>query len=135
VDLVIEDPEAGAESMVRERRKHESSVHSRGVDSRALRKVYRRGYQSQDLEHEETEVDVSVETGLIGEDGVGRVGPAESQPKKANVKVTKDEAEAGQPLGDPEVVEVAGMTVARATTLPLYARLHVELADEDNPWL
>lgn len=141
VDLVVEDAEASAEKMTRERRKGEPAVHGQSGDSRALRKVYRRGYKAQDKGGEEAAVEVEEERGPVEDEGEG-TGVEDEQPKTTNIKVAKegeDESEREtRLLGDPETVEVTEMMVARAATPPLHARVDVdkyELADDDNPWL
>ena len=137
VDLVVEDPEASAENMMRERRKGEPAVQGQVSDLRALRKVYQRGYKAQDIEREVADVEVSEEMGLVDEDENGRGSPA-AEPRKANVNVARGHVETERRLlGDSETIEVTDIT-ALAASPPLHAGVDVnkyELVDGDNPWL
>lgn len=135
VDLVIEDPDAGSEKMTKERRKGEPAVHGHTGDLRALRRVYRRGYNARDEEG----VAASMEdSSSIDEDGGNdaRGEPLETTDAKV-VKVPEGEREEdNRHLDEVETVEVMDTTVVRAATPPMHARIDFTkyTLEDDNPW-
>lgn len=134
VDLVVEDSKAEEDHLIRERMKGEPAIHAQAGESRALRKVYRRGYKAEDEEGEEADVEVNEERGLVGASD-----SEEEEPKKVNVKIAKgsgDEGEDTRQFGEPESVEVTDVTVARVATPPPHVRADYSryTYDDENPW-
>ncbi|KAH8077725.1 organic solute transporter Ostalpha-domain-containing protein [Cristinia sonorae] len=117
VDLIVEDQNAAEEEHTHERRKGEPAV-------RGLHKVYRRGYVRERNGHRE-EGEVEVEEPYTPSSNPNSPHGGEQQPKFA----AGDEVNAAL-----EAEEEAIETVARVETPPLHARIHVDLASEDNPW-
>ena len=140
VDLVVEDPNAGSEQVTKERRKGEPAVHGHAGDVRALRRVYRRGYDARDEEVNESSFEVGGNMGNIDgherqEDKGEDVHP--ERVDKSVVRVSEEEHVEDHQVGEVETVEVADATVARAATPPMHARVDYTryTLEDDNPWL
>ena len=139
VDLVVEDPDASAERITKERRKGEPSVHGQAGDFRTLRRVYRPGYEAQDKEGEGAILGATEEMGLV-DDSEGS-DERDEPPEKMDVKIVKesevDPDENNQLHGEALTVEMTDATVARATTPPLHARVDFTqyTPEDDNPWI
>ncbi|THH30764.1 hypothetical protein EUX98_g3435 [Antrodiella citrinella] len=111
VDLVVEDRDAAEEEQTHERRKGEPAV-------RGLHKVYRRGYV------------VGQEVGEVEIDDApsGPASRGSDEPSKFSVG---DDADAALDAEDEAVAEI----VTRAETPPAHARIHIDVPDDDNPWV
>ncbi|KAF4621605.1 hypothetical protein D9613_012574 [Agrocybe pediades] len=126
VDLVVEDPEAADEGLAHERRKGESTR------STGLRKVYRRGFVTEDEDGKRAEGEVEVELPKERNDSSRLVDVGE---EVADEVESEEERKAS--VGAEWSQEVEGV-VARSGTPPLHARIQThhyhDIPEDDNPW-
>ncbi|KAJ7488915.1 DUF300 domain-containing protein [Mycena latifolia] len=122
VDLVVEDPAAAAENRAQERRKGEPPI-----GGSALKKVYRRGFVTEDAEGDVVEGEVEVV-----DEREGPRSPPGRVERGEEVLMTigsddEEEDEAALPEQEPEGI------VARVRTPPVHAQF-LPSNSEDNPW-
>jgi hypothetical protein len=122
VDLVVEDTEA---AQGQERRKGEPPI-----GGSALKKVYRRGFVTEDDEGDAVEGEVDVVDEREGIRSPGRMEKGE----EALMTIGSDSEDSdGENAGELPELEGEGI-IARAATPPAHARL-LPSDSEDNPWL